>query len=184
MKEKLSALIDGELRGEELRAHILLLRTDAELREAWDTYHLIGDTLRGQCGSELSGRVIALLREEPTVLAPRRMPAPVRRAAWVAMSMAASAAAVVLVFWTALPSLRTGPSVAMGPETTVIADSAQSRAAAVPASAPAAHNAPVLTAEEAENYLFAHQPYSHSSAMQGVAPYVRTVADERGAEKN
>jgi hypothetical protein len=34
---------------------------------------------------------------------------------------------------------------------------------------------------EVENYLLAHQPYSHTSAMQGIAPYARTVADERGA---
>jgi len=48
MKEKLSALIDGELQGDSLHAHLGRLRADPELRSAWDTYHLIGDALRGQ----------------------------------------------------------------------------------------------------------------------------------------
>jgi hypothetical protein len=36
-----------------------------------------------------------------------------------------------------------------------------------------------MPAAEVENYLLAHQPYSHASAMQGIAPYVRSVAEER-----
>ena len=35
---------------------------------------------------------------------------------------------------------------------------------------------------EVENYLLAHQPYSHRSAMQGIATYVR-ANDERGAAR-
>lgn len=185
MKEKISALIDGELSEQEAGTQFVLLKTEVELRHAWDTYHLIGDTLRGQHGSELSGRVVALLRQEPTVLAPRRIPASLKRTAWYAMSAAASAAAVALVVWTALPTLRTNQStVAMAPEAPVVAESGR-EVSVVPASATmAAQTGSVLTAEEAENYLFAHQAYSHSSAMQGVAPYVRTVSDEREPEKN
>ena len=183
MKEKLSALVDGELSDAEVRTHVTLLRTDAELRRAWDAYHLIGDTLRGHHGPDLCGRVEALLRNEPTVLAPQREPATVARVAWYAMSAAAGVAAVVLVAWTALPTLRTDQPVAMAPTATITADTGRGDVTAVPASATNPRE-PVLTAEEAENYLFAHQPYSHSSAMQGVAPYVRTVSDERGPDKN
>jgi len=71
MKEKLSALIDGELEGEGLHAHLGRLRTDPELQKAWDTYHLIGDALRGQISPAIADRVVARLREEPTVLAPQ-----------------------------------------------------------------------------------------------------------------
>jgi hypothetical protein len=39
--------------------------------------------------------------------------------------------------------------------------------------------ADVLPASEVEAYVFAHQPYSHVSAMQGVAPFVRSVSEER-----
>jgi len=38
-----------------------------------------------------------------------------------------------------------------------------------------------LPASEVENYLLAHQAYSHVSAMQGVAPFVRSVSEERVA---
>src|SRR5881396_1751777 len=71
MKEKLSALIDGELQSDSLHAHLGRLRADPDLRGAWDTYHLIGDALRGQISPGIADRVVARLREEPTVLAPR-----------------------------------------------------------------------------------------------------------------
>src|SRR6266853_522629 len=59
MKEKLSALIDGELQSNDCQAHLGRLRTDTELRRAWDAYHLIGDALRGHIGADLTGRVVA-----------------------------------------------------------------------------------------------------------------------------
>jgi sigma-E factor negative regulatory protein RseA len=82
MKEKLSALIDGELQSDSLHAHLGRLRADPELRGAWDTYHLIGDALRGQVGPRISDRVVARLREEPTVLAPRPKKSTSRRFGW------------------------------------------------------------------------------------------------------
>jgi hypothetical protein len=39
----------------------------------------------------------------------------------------------------------------------------------------------VPAGEVANNYLLAHQRYSPSNAMQGVASYVRTVSEERSA---
>ena len=39
----------------------------------------------------------------------------------------------------------------------------------------------VPAGEVANDYLLAHQRYSPSNAMQGVAPYVRTVSEERSA---
>jgi hypothetical protein len=39
----------------------------------------------------------------------------------------------------------------------------------------------VPAGEGAKDYLLAHQRYSPSNAMQGVAPYVRTVAEQRSA---
>ncbi|MBI2318303.1 MAG: anti-sigma 24 factor, partial [Betaproteobacteria bacterium] len=104
-----------------------------------------------------------LLIDEPTVLAPppRRSGRSVQRAGWLAMSLAAGAAAIALVVWMALPQGGTQqPPIA----------------AAGPASAPQPQPAPVAT--EVEDYLLAHQRFSPSGAMQGVASYVRTVADE------
>ena len=163
MKEKLSALIDGELRGEDLHAHLGRIKTDAELRRVWDTYHIIGDALRGHLNPDFSARVTARLIQEPTILAPRS--AGVRHAAWVALSAAASLAAVAMVAWTALPGLRPQPQLAAGPAV----------------AAPPSEAGLRLSAAEVENYLLAHQPYSHNSALQGLAPYARSVSDEREA---
>jgi sigma-E factor negative regulatory protein RseA len=173
MKEKLSALIDGELEGDGLHAHLGRLRTDPELRSAWDTYHLIGDALRGQISPAIADRVVARLREEPTVLAPRPQKGPSRRLGWYAMAVAASVAAVGFVVWTASPGWRVEPQLAGGPAATTVATSVQAPATLVSSVPPA----------EVENYLLAHQPYSHTSAMQGIAPYARSVADERGAAR-
>ena len=164
MRENLSALIDDELHGEDLDPHLSRLKEDTELRRAWDTYHLIGDALRGHLSTDFSGRVAARLAQEPVVLAPRQRVIARGQRVRYAMSAAAGVAAVALVAWTALPLMRPGVQLA----------------ANAPAAAPAVEAKPRLAANEIENYLLAHQPYSQSNAMQGPAPYVRTVADERG----
>jgi sigma-E factor negative regulatory protein RseA len=169
MNDKLSALIDGELRGEEIRTHLGCLKSDADLRRAWDTYHLIGDALRGHLSPDFSSRVAARLVQEPTVLAPRSGAAALVRVARYAVSAAAVAAAVALVVWTALPVMRGEPQLA--------ANSAAAPAAGVPGPELDARRA----SAEDENYLLAHQPYSHTSAMQGVATYVRAVSEPREA---
>jgi sigma-E factor negative regulatory protein RseA len=189
VRERLSALVDGELASGDLRTHLARLNTDPELRAAWSTYHLIGDVLRGHLGPEIIERVAARLRDEPTVLAPRAVP--VTRPTWYAMSAAAGAAAVALVVWTASPMWSSGPEIAKGPggSASAVASAARPRAEiaknpraaeSVAVSATARAEAKPLVPAEVENYLLAHQPFSHASAMQGIAPYARTVADERG----
>ena len=103
------------------------------------------------------------------MLAPRQEKSPARRLGWYAMSAAASVAAVAFVVWTASPGWRAEPQLAGGPAS----DTAATPVTLVSSVAPV----------EIENYLLAHQPYSHTSAMQGIAPYGRTVADERAARK-
>ena len=167
MKETISAFIDGELEGDVLHARLGQLRADPDLRSAWDIYHLIGDAIRGQGGPEIAARVVARLRKEPTVLAPRlRKKTTAGRIGWYGLYAAASAAAVVVVVWTAFPGWHTEPQLAANP--------AETTAGAVPEGLVVS-----LPASEVENYLWAHQPYSHASTIQGIAPYVRSVADER-----
>jgi sigma-E factor negative regulatory protein RseA len=179
MKEKLSALIDGELCGEDLHAQLGWLKTDAELRRVWDTYHLIGDALRGHLSPDFSVRVAARLFHEPILVAPQRATALFRRIAWYAVSAAAGVAAVAMVVWTALPNMHSQAQIGAG---SAVAVPAITVTAATPG-VPVTEAGPRLTAAEVENYLLAHQPYSHTSTLQGVAPYVRTVSDEREAEK-
>ena len=179
MREKLSALVDGELRSSDLHNHLARLRTDLELRGAWGTYHLIGDALRGHFGPEIVDRVVARLRDEPTVVAPRV--APFKRLSWYAMSAAAGFAAVALVVWTASPIWKAreiaGSSVASG------ATGTAGSVTILATGAPSAEPKPPMTSAEVENYLLAHHPFSPTSAMQGIAPYARTVTAERGTER-
>ena len=166
MTENLSAWMDGELSGDEARPLPPQLKRDAGLRSDWDCYHLIGDALRGVHGQDLCAKICARLDAEPTVLAPQRR-GTAEKLRWFALSAAASVAAVAFVGWMALPGVQQdAPRIAAAPT-------------------PVAEPVPVAVAagEGAQDYLLAHQRYSPSSAMQGVAPYVRTVVEKRSAAR-
>ena len=163
MKEKLSAMMDDALADSERESCVRRLKDDDELRAAWDVYHLIGDALRGHTAPHVADEVLARLADEPTVLAPRR--AERARLAWYPLAAAASVAAVALVGWLALPLTDLQP----GREAQTMARAAEQVPAAVPA------------AQGVADYLLAHQRFSPAIAMSGLAPYVRTVAEESGS---
>lgn len=161
MKEQISALVDGELDPSDAGRCLSRVSTDDLMRDTWEAYHLIGDALRGDLGPGYAAKVVLRIADEPTVLAPRRHRPLAPRLVRAALPVAASAAAVAFVAWMALPQLwQDAPAVALAP------------AAVVPAVAPAAVGI--------GDYLLAHQRFSPSGAMQGVASYVRTVAIEAG----
>lgn len=160
MNEKLSAWMDGELEADYASQLPVQLKRDTGLRGNWDCYHLVGDALRGVQGPDLCAKIRAQLDAEPTVLAPQRR-STAEKARRIVLSAAASVAAVAFVGWMAVPSLQ--------PDTVQVAAKTEVKQVAVPAG------------EGAKDYLLAHQRYSPSNAMQGVAPYVRTVAEERRA---
>jgi len=178
MKEELSAFVDGECQSNEVQGHLTSIKSDAELRNAWNIYHLIGDALRGDISPDLTSGVLARLREEPTMLAPRRVRPAFGRVGWYALSAAAGMAAVTLVVWTASPIWRSETQVNAKSEDVRLAGPSLSPVTTV--SVPAGGANVSVSDAEVENYLYAHQPYSHASAVQGVAPYARTIADERG----
>ncbi len=167
--EKVSAFMDGELSESESASHIAHIREDAQSRAAWDAYHLIGDTLRGEkirLSPDFNARLHARLADEPTVLAPHvRAPlqARVRR---IALPIAASLGGVALVAWIALFNSPFGPpneNVALAPP---VLPAAGVQSAARPASA------------QVNDYLLAHQQFSPSTTMRGVASYVLTVSGQ------
>ena len=89
MKDRISALMDGELAEREAADAIATLANDAQARDAWRTYHLIGDAMR----------------EGRSVVAPRRPAANAPR--WrVALPAMAVAAAIALVSWVAFAPLQ------------------------------------------------------------------------------
>jgi sigma-E factor negative regulatory protein RseA len=166
MKDRISALMDGELDDSSAATAIEALQSDGEARDTWRTYHLISDALgKSRMLSEgFSERVAAALSKEPTVLAPRRRPAGEPRR-WVAL--AAGVAAVSLVGW-----------LGFAPQQSAVVPVAQAPRAISPQEAkPALVPLPSGT----NDYLLAHQGFSPRVSLQGMAPYVRTVS-ERGQE--
>jgi sigma-E factor negative regulatory protein RseA len=167
MKERLSAVMDGEIEGPECEGCLDRLKDDPDLRDAWRVYHVIGDAIRGHAGTGLPAAFAHRLAAEPTVLAPRHAARRVSRAPWYALSAAASVAAVALVGWMALPLFQ--PAVQIAGSKPSVATVADAQPAAVPA------------AQGVNDYLLAHQRFSPSSAIGGMAPYIRTVSEANGA---
>src|SRR3972149_2755804 len=66
MNERISALMDGEVDEPELARDLAQLRSNGDLRRSWDTYHLIGDTLRGHVAPALAARASAVGRRRAT----------------------------------------------------------------------------------------------------------------------
>lgn len=145
MESRISALADGELDHEEADAILVLAREQPELQQKWNMYHLIGDSLRqtSLLSPDFNARFTGQLAIEPTVLAPRRF-LPNRRP-WIALSAAASVAAVSLVAWVALQfNHESGP------------------AATASAMVAEANTASASSEIDVNGYLAAHQEYSHS----------------------
>jgi negative regulator of sigma E activity len=170
MKEKISALVDGELEGKAAEEAIDALRRGGEGFDAWRTYQLIGDSLRDTppLSDGFAQRFSARLGEEPAVLAPGRLRSAPRNWLAVPAAAAASLAAVGLVGWLAF-----GPQPGQAPRPEL----AQTQAPVLPAVAelrPARIPLPLATPD----YLLAHQGFSPRVSLQGMAPYARTVSDE------
>jgi sigma-E factor negative regulatory protein RseA len=116
MNEKISALMDGELDREEARDAIRLLGQTDQYREKWDTFHLIGEVLRGDehAAERVDSRrkrtesIFAALDKEPTVFAPAaaksvaaasKVSPKTRVALAMAASVATLSAIVVVAFY-------------------------------------------------------------------------------------
>lgn len=165
--EQISALMDGELSAQDSSQALRRLDDTPEARENWETYHLIGDAMRGQpFGISVAGRVSAALQNEPTVLAPRRAVKPGKVFTY-ALSAAASVSAIAVVGWMAFS---TGPAV--NPQVDL------AKAAPVAPAVQAAESQLVSSpsGDQMNEYLLAHQGVSPSSGLQGVAPYIRTIS--------
>ena len=159
MKDRLSALMDGELDDKSAAELIQALAHDRDAMEAWRTYQLISDAMRESqlLSKGFTARLAERLAAEPTVLAPRAMQRAPQR--WFAVSAAAAVvAAVGLVGWLAFvpqPQVAAPVAQTVEPKPTMV---------------------PMPTA--ANDYLLAHQGFSPRISLQGIAPYVRTVSEQ------
>lgn len=104
MKKQLSALIDGEFDFEESEPLLIALKSKGVMKEAWRSYHFIGDAMRGDLNvqPDFSAKIMEALDAEPTVLAINKQAAEHKKQSrkmkppmfW---SVAASTAAVMFV---------------------------------------------------------------------------------------
>lgn len=158
MKKEISALMDGELFEDEAEGLLDRIKRDSDAHEDWEVYHLIGDVLRQpeHIHCDLSAKVREIMQDEPVILAPRGH-AVKQKMRTVALSAAASLAAVGVVAWM---------SAQIAPETSP--QMAMQQAALRPAS--------LQIKPRSSDYLMAHQEFSPSTDMSGGAAYIRTVA--------
>jgi negative regulator of sigma E activity len=201
-REQISALMDGELDDSRARAQyrdLCAQMKHPENMECWNAYHLIGDALRDECFVQpgFSKRFAERLAAEPTILAPgvrgldQTSVAALRswmggRRAQYALAASAMVAAVGLVGWFGVQEFTLGPGLNQ-----LASGQAQSPASISQASGPASATARMGSMVAASSvqasrkaaglglspYLMVHQEYSPTTAMQGVRPYARTVAD-------
>ena len=160
MKEHISALMDGELFDDEAEPLFGKLKRDSVAHEEWLQYHLISDALRqpDHVHADISATLRERLEAEPTVLAPHRRTS--QKVRWFALSAAASVMALAIVAWLSVQvSPQAAPQIAMQQSGNVNIR-------------PGSMNM--------DDYLMAHQEYSPSASMEGMAPYIRTVASGRG----
>jgi sigma-E factor negative regulatory protein RseA len=147
MKDQISALIDSELSFEDYEHVYTALKADGEATRTWDTYHLIGDVMRGNpvFSADFNSRLMDKLDAEPLVLVASAKSAMLHKskenkAVW---SVAASVAAVMFVGWMVLNHQ--------------VADKASVAPAEVAQNVPA-------------EYLAVHQSYAPSNAAYYIQP--------------
>jgi negative regulator of sigma E activity len=104
IREQVSALLDGELPRDEIGLLVRRMERDPELRRAFGSYSLIGETLRAPGGRtarpSFAARVSAAIDEPRSVQAPVAPPV-AARAFWkrpaIATALAASVAVIAIV---------------------------------------------------------------------------------------
>ena len=180
MKDKISALMDGELDSTDVADTISQIKKSEELRNEWSTYHLIGDILRQPSMSipDIASSIKNELDIEPSIIAPD-IPKEKNSQVFAFAIAASMVAAVAAVTW-------------MGGQTMdhPLADETSLQAVIKNEFAePTVTTDPVLAQKEEpktdklvlqdpapirlNDYMFAHGEFT---AIRGVSPYMRTVA--------
>jgi sigma-E factor negative regulatory protein RseA len=186
MRELISAMADGQLQGEAFARGVEIAATDAVAREAWHTYHLIGDVLRsgelaaGTIPTAFMSRLRLRLQQEQRLSpAPTGVPlpagmAPVQRLEaandasfrWKLVAGLASVAAFAAIGWTVVggSGLRSGEG--------------QLAAAPAPAVASGAQTGVMIRDANLDEFLAAHRQLGGASALQMPAGFLRNATFE------
>ena len=198
-RERVSALMDGQLRSQEFADAVRAACDDADAQESWDTYHLIGDVLRagaathGHASSDFVARLQARLQAESIALVPvtdadaaaepgSALQAPSRQSAanngsfrWKMVAGFASLAAVAAIGWNSASIVwapTAAPQLAQAPAQT------QGVASPLVAVASSAGGAVMLRDPQLDEILAAHKQQGGSSALQMPAGFLRNATFE------
>jgi negative regulator of sigma E activity len=185
MRARVSALIDGELVGDEHDRAIDALLASDELARFWHDCHRAGDWMRsdevGACEprADFMARMVVLLAEEPAIVAPHAS-TKTTASFWLRTGLpgASIAAAVLVVAWVAIPVSRTDvPATPVATVTQTIQP-----VVAAPGVQPAVEQVATRTpmdAEQVSDYMAAHSdvsPFAYRGAAARPANFVTPVA--------
>ena len=193
IREQVSAFLDGELPSSETELLLKRLTRDAELRESFGRYALIGESMRGgqvRLSRGFAERVNRAIDGEPAVAVVP--PARATSRWWRPMAGAAVAASVAVVAVIALQQRAAVPGPDAAPLTAqnIVAPQAEGVTKVMePASytvPPAVPEAPrALPAARLTNYVFAHSKYSSVMGQNDVLNDLlsTTDAEDSGSPK-
>jgi sigma-E factor negative regulatory protein RseA len=179
-REMISALADGQLRGEALALGVQAAAADAQAREAWCAYHLVGEVLRtgratpGSRPEDFLAKLQLRLREEQplsaplvvTAAAPVRMDRPAANDwRWKLVAGFASVAAVAAVGWNmvAAPGTSGQPQIATAPATSAVAQDSASA---------------MIRDPRLDQFLAAHRQFGGATALQTSSGFLRNATFE------
>lgn len=197
-KEKISAWLDGELPDESIESMLALLATEAG-REAWDSWHQIGDSLRSDelaapLSSGFAAKMAARLAQEPNYLLP--LPASdgndlkrgLRQKVWPGLAIAAGLLVVLALPYSPLGEQEQAPAgmakrnSSAPPQTAYNLVAGGNSGAALPARQKPVQDGEILRDPQIQQYLMAHHRYSPSvySAVEysPSAPPAKTGTDK------
>ena len=198
IREQVSAFLDGELPDTETELLLKRLTRDAELRESFGRYALIGEAVRGS-GSQIltrsfASRVNLAIDGEPVQAAVPATPA--RASRWwrplAGMSVAAGVAAVAIVALqqraispglsavAPLTAQNIAPSLKTAVRSQALFSSGAGPREALSYTVPATSTdaPPALAPARLTNYVFAHSKYSSGLGQRGVLADLLIEDDE------
>ncbi|GKS94333.1 MULTISPECIES: sigma-E factor negative regulatory protein [unclassified Acidovorax] len=200
MREHLSALADGQLRGQEFGQAVDYASSNADGSETWQMYHLIGDVLRSSelarpVNSSLVDRLRSQIEAEGIQRPPLVASAVVQGAVaevvtpavaanasvfrWKMAAGFASLAAVGAIGWTAMTGIQSGAEgaqmasavpVTAAPAAVAVADATEGSAPQV-----------MIRDPRLDELLAAHKQFGNTSALQMPAGFLRNATFEAPA---
>ncbi len=187
IREQVSSFLDGELPSSEAELLLKRLMRDAELRESFGRYALIGEALRassrGAERSPLSRGFAAGVNAAIDGAAAPAAPLPLHVRAprwWRPVTGAAVAAGVAAVAVVALQQRAVAPSIrTVVPVTATLAAPKEGFSYTTPAAAPAEAAPAMLPAARLTSYVFAHSRYSSVLGQSNVLSGLLADADEQ-----